>query len=269
MVNLVRYFAALLACLASGAVQAQSLEDAIDAKLLPGWRASDGTHIAALQVDLGPGWKTYWRAPGDAGIAPVFDWRGSENLAGVSVEWPSPKAIKQGPYTTIGYDRAVTLPLRVRPSRKGQNVMLSGEVEMGVCSDVCIPVRLQISQALPAKAKTRDPRIVAALADRPYSAREAGVKSVTCTLSSASEGLSLRAEIGLSPLGGTELAVVEATDPKIWIAPAKTKRQGAVLIAETTLHHVDGRAFAVQRSDLRITVLGNKRAVDIQGCSAG
>ena len=33
-----------------------------------------------LQIKLAPGWKTYWRTPGDAGIPPHFDWVGSENL---------------------------------------------------------------------------------------------------------------------------------------------------------------------------------------------
>lgn len=264
-----RYIGLILTCLFASFAQAQSFDDAILAKVLPGWRTADGSHMAALLITLGPEWKTYWRAPGDAGIAPVFDWRGSSNLAQVSVEWPSPKPIKQGPYITIGYDQAVTLPLRVWPKRKGQNVTLKGEVEMGVCRDVCIPVRLKISQALSAGSKKPDPRIVAALAERPYSAREAGVQRVTCELSTAKDGLALRAEISVPPLGGSELAVIEAANPKIWIAPAKTKRQGGRLIALTTLHHVDGRAFALQRSDLRITVLGRGKAVDIQGCSAG
>ncbi|MEL7014329.1 MAG: protein-disulfide reductase DsbD domain-containing protein, partial [Pseudomonadota bacterium] len=71
-------------------VAAQSIEDAIEARLLTGWRAADGSHIAALQIDLAPGWTTYWRAPGDAGIPPYFDWHASENLSSVDVEWPSP-----------------------------------------------------------------------------------------------------------------------------------------------------------------------------------
>ncbi|MCB1329838.1 MAG: hypothetical protein KDK28_10515, partial [Maritimibacter sp.] len=36
--------------------------------VLPGWRQADGTHMAALRITLDEGWKTYWRAPGEAGI---------------------------------------------------------------------------------------------------------------------------------------------------------------------------------------------------------
>lgn len=31
---------------------------------------SDGTIKAVLDVDLLPGWKTYWRDPGEAGVPP-------------------------------------------------------------------------------------------------------------------------------------------------------------------------------------------------------
>ena len=48
-----------------------------DVSILPGWRTAAGTHMTALRVKLAPGWKTYWRAPGDAGIPPRFDWTGT------------------------------------------------------------------------------------------------------------------------------------------------------------------------------------------------
>ncbi|MEM6576864.1 MAG: protein-disulfide reductase DsbD domain-containing protein [Pseudomonadota bacterium] len=264
----------ILACAALSALVAtpslaQSIEDAIEARLLSGWRAADGSHMAALQIDLAPGWNTYWRAPGDAGIPPSFDWQGSQNLQSVDVEWPSPKAMKQGHYTTIGYDGRVTLPLRIRPDAAGQPIRLEGEIELGICREVCVPVRLDLSQALPPAQTRPDPAIVAALASRPYTAREAGVSEVTCRLSAVPEGLKLTAAIKMGALSGSETAVVEANDPQIWIAPAETRRVGDTLFAETVLEHVEGRSFALQRSDLRITVLGNGKAVDVQGCRAG
>lgn len=36
------------------------------------------------------GWHGYWRTPGDAGIAPIFDWSRSGNVASASVSWPAP-----------------------------------------------------------------------------------------------------------------------------------------------------------------------------------
>ena len=51
-------------------VSADDLDDILQVKLLPGWRGGDGTHIAAIQISLAPGWKTYWRQPVDTGIPP-------------------------------------------------------------------------------------------------------------------------------------------------------------------------------------------------------
>ena len=46
-------------------------------------------------------------------------------------------------------------------------------------------------------------------------------------------------------------------------------RQNGRLVAETDMYHVNGGTFALDRSGLRITVIGEKRAVDIRGCPGG
>lgn len=248
---------------------AQQGRDILEARILTGWQRGDGTHVAALHITLNDGWKTYWRAPGDAGIPPSFTWAGSRNLSGVAVSWPTPKQIMQSGVRTIGYEDSVTLPMTLTPARAGKAIALSGEVSIGVCKDVCVPMTLKLSQDLPPGQTKPDPRIVAALADRPYSAAEAGVGRVACRISPTPDGLHLRAEIDLPSAGGRELAVVETDNPQIWVAQAKTTRQGGRLVAETDLYHVEGRSFALNRSGLRLTVLGQKHAVDIQGCPAG
>ena len=42
--------------------------------------ADNGELLAGVQIRLEPGWKTYWRTPGDSGVPPSFDWSGSKNL---------------------------------------------------------------------------------------------------------------------------------------------------------------------------------------------
>ncbi|WP_342588784.1 protein-disulfide reductase DsbD domain-containing protein [Roseovarius aestuariivivens] len=269
MTRILNLFAAMGLGLLAATGPAAAQSDLVEARILPGWRAADGTHIAGLQFTLKDGWKTYWRAPGDAGIPPQFDWRGSSNLSSVEIEWPTPRQIRQSGVTTIGYDRTVTLPLRISPARKGGAIRLSAQIDMGVCKDVCVPVNVSVAQNLGDTDAAPDPLIVAALAERPFSAAEAGVGRVTCRLSPIEDGLRLQAEIRMPSLGRGELAVFEAGDPNIWIAPSRTTRQNGRLMAETTLHHMAGRSFAVDRSEIRITVLGPGSAVDIQGCEAG
>ncbi|MCZ4352199.1 protein-disulfide reductase DsbD family protein [Roseovarius aestuarii] len=249
---------------------AQSAGDVMQARILPGWRMKDGTHMAGVELRMVPGWKTYWRAPGDAGIPPTFDWRNSVNLVGAQIAWPVPKRIDQGGMTTIGYSDVVVLPLRLTPDRAGRDIRLRGTLDMGVCKDICIPVTFNVDAALPSSATKRDPRIAAALANRPDTAREAGVGRVVCTVHPAQDGgLKLRAEVTLPHRGADEMVVVETSNPAIWVAPTRTTRQGGRLIAQTDLVHVEGRAFALDRSGLRLTVLSSQGAVDIQGCPAG
>ncbi|WP_397543621.1 protein-disulfide reductase DsbD domain-containing protein [Roseovarius salis] len=251
-------------------VRAQTVDEIVNARLLPGWRLADGAHMAGIEIILRNGWKTYWRAPGPAGIPPSFDWRRSRNLEGVEVIWPTPKVIQQGNAQAIGYADAVVLPLRVRPDRPGRPVELSGRIDIGVCSDVCVPVTLKLSGNLSARQGAPDPRIAAAMASRPFSAEEAGVRRVACRLSPAEEGLGLRAEIDMPRVGGaTETVVVEVATPDIWVARARSARRGGRIVAETRLYHVEGRAFALDRSGIRLTVLGGGKAVEIQGCPAG
>jgi len=260
-------------CLALGAlfanpVQANAPPGMLEARILPGWRMADGRHMAAIRIILKDGWKTYWRAPGDAGIPPAFDWRGSRNLGGTAITWPAPRRIDQGGLLTFGYHDAVTLPLTVTPSRTGRPVRLEGVLEMGVCKDICVPVRLTVAADLPRDVTRPDPRIVAALAERPLSAGEAGVSRVSCRLRPIEDGLGLVAEITMPSAGGDELAVIETADPRVWVARTTAMRQGPRLIAETELVHVEGRSFMLDRSGLRITVLGNDHAVDIRGCAS-
>ena len=73
-----------------------------DVDIIPGWRQDDGAHMAALRIKLDEGWKTYWRAPGEAGIPPSIDWSGSVNLGDVGFHWPVPEVIVSNGVTTLG-----------------------------------------------------------------------------------------------------------------------------------------------------------------------
>ena len=246
-----------------------SLNGALKTRVLPGWRAADGRHVAALQFTLAPGWKTYWRAPGDAGISPRFDWRGSQNLSGVEVSWPAPVIFDQGGVRTIGYVEELILPLYLTPKQAGQDIRLSGRIELGVCSDVCVPMTVEVAQDLPGAQARRDPMIAAALAARPYSAQEGGVGRVACRITPTEDGIEVRAEIDLPPSLGAEMIVIEADNPRLWVAQGETRRSGGRLRVDTQIYHVDGRAFALDRSGLLITILGGAQAVEIKGCPTG
>ncbi len=54
-------------------------------RLIAGATAPSGKQRAGVQIMMSPGYKTYWRSPGDVGVPPVFDWSGSENIGGLDV----------------------------------------------------------------------------------------------------------------------------------------------------------------------------------------
>jgi len=252
----------------AAAAEAASLNDLVRIEVLDGGPTKRGTYLAALRLTLSDGWKTYWRAPGEAGIPPSFDWKGSRNLGDVEITWPAPEVFEANGLRTIGYTHQLVLPVEVTPAKPGQPVRLKGTMEFGLCSDVCIPGELDFDHQIDTKAG-RNPAIVAALAARPYSAHEAGVQGATCRLSPGRDGLKVEARITMPSAGGTEIAVIEAGAPGIWATETETHRQGDTLIASSELMSDSGGAFALNRSTLRITVLGSSHSVDIRGCDAG
>lgn len=235
--------------------------------ILPGWRTPEGTHMAGLRITLAPGWKTYWRAPGDAGIPPELDWSGSRNLAEVAFHWPVPEVFHQNGLRSIGYAGEVLLPMELVPAGPGA-IGLSAELSIGVCEDVCMPMHVRLRAELTPGARP-DPRIGAALRDRPMTEAEAGVASVRCTIEPIDDGLRMRAEIAMPALSGDEVAVFETADPRIWVSESVVSRQGGALLAETDMVPPNGKPFFLNRSDVRITVIGGDSAVDIRGCKGG
>jgi len=69
--------------------------------------------------------------------------------------------------------------------------------------------------------------------------------------------------------GGDEEAVIEPAQPGIWVSEPETTRSGGALTVTAEMMHNTGAAFAIDRSALRITVIGGAHSVDIRGCDAG
>ncbi|MEE1555930.1 MAG: protein-disulfide reductase DsbD domain-containing protein, partial [Alphaproteobacteria bacterium] len=63
------------------------------ARLIAGQSSMDaqGRIWLGVQIKLTPGWKTYWRNPGESGAPPRLDWSASQNLATADVHWPAPR----------------------------------------------------------------------------------------------------------------------------------------------------------------------------------
>jgi len=249
------------------AAQGFRTADVVTAELRPGWRTEAGTHMAALHLRLAEGWKTYWRTPGDAGIPPRFDWSGSDNLSAVRVHWPRPEVFELAGLRTLGFSSELVLPLEFTLADAAAAARVAARVDLGVCETICVPVTLRLEGALPAPGAA-DPAIRAALANRPVPAREAGLTRAGCSVAPAEDGVRLTARLDLPRMGTQEVAVFELSDEEIWISEVASHREGGTLVAAADLVPIMGGPVALDRSDLRITVLGDGRAVELQGCPA-
>ena len=256
---------ALLLAAALSAPAALQAQGRAEAGLLPGW-AEDGARMAGLTIRLAPGWKTYWRNPGDAGIPPRFDWSGSENVADIQIVWPRPHAFDSFGLRTLGYKDAVTLPLRVTPTDPSAPIRLALTLDYGICSDICVPERAELSMRVgPGDAPSAAAPIRAAWDMRILPAAEAGLSVERCTVAGA--GTSRRFEGAFrpaTPFAAPPMVVVEAGED-VWVAPAEVRLEGGAVLASAEVETLSADAW-IDRADIAVFLLGEDQAFAAPGC---
>src|ERR1700709_46972 len=132
-------------------------------RLLAGSR-SGAVLLGGIAFQLQPGWKTYWRTPGDSGVPPRFDFSKSENIEAVTVLWPAPLKFDDGAGGhSLGYRNQVVLPLRIVARNADKPVTLRAEINYAVCEKLCIPVEANTELAFTSVASAEDSTLFAAL----------------------------------------------------------------------------------------------------------
>jgi DsbC/DsbD-like thiol-disulfide interchange protein len=132
-------------------------------RLLAGSR-SGAVLLGGVAFQLQPGWKTYWRTPGDSGVPPRFDFSKSDNVEAVTVLWPAPKKFDDGAGgVSLGYHDQIVLPLRIVAKNVDKPVILRAEINYAVCEKLCIPVEANAELAFNSVASTEDSALFAAL----------------------------------------------------------------------------------------------------------
>jgi DsbC/DsbD-like thiol-disulfide interchange protein len=132
-------------------------------RLLAGSR-SGTVLLGGIAFQLQPGWKTYWRTPGDSGVPPRFDFSKSENIEAVTILWPAPTAFDDGAGGhSLGYHDQLVLPLRIVAKNADKPVTLRAEVNYAVCEKLCVPVEANPELAFTSVASTEDSALFAAL----------------------------------------------------------------------------------------------------------
>jgi DsbC/DsbD-like thiol-disulfide interchange protein len=132
-------------------------------RLLAGSR-SGAVLLGGVAFQLEPGWKTYWRTPGDSGVPPRFDFSKSDNVEAVTVLWPAPTKFDDGAGGySMGYHDQIVLPLRIVARTADKPVTLRADINYAVCEKLCIPVQASVELGFNSVASTEDSALFSAL----------------------------------------------------------------------------------------------------------
>ncbi|MEM8793840.1 MAG: protein-disulfide reductase DsbD domain-containing protein [Pseudomonadota bacterium] len=254
----------------SGPAAAQAVisigQSFVTAELIPGERRDDGTRVIGLDLLLEPEWKTYWRSPGEAGIPPSIDWSDSENLADVEIYWPAPKVFNNFGMTTIGYEDHVMLPVRVTPVDPTQPIDLSVTMDLGVCRDICVFEQTTLEQSIPVNMSFGGDLVEAAMAAVPASGADMGMEQAVCAIRGAGKDRNFSASLMFDHDIVDPTVLLEGPDG-IWFHSAQTSGDGSQVDVEATLSLLFDDAW-ISRQNVRMTVLADGMAADVQGCEA-
>lgn len=96
-------------------------------------------------------WDTYWRMPGDAGLAPVLEWGGSGNFKSYDMQWPAPHRMTVAGLDNNVYKDEVTFPITVTLEKPGEALDLKLHLDLLVCSlEMCVPEKHDLTLSIPA-----------------------------------------------------------------------------------------------------------------------
>ncbi|OAJ93378.1 protein-disulfide reductase DsbD family protein [Vibrio bivalvicida] len=99
---------------------------------------TDKTVEGFLEVALEGDWKTYWRSPGEGGIAPSISWQGSSNLESVDWHWPYPQQFNLLGINTLGYKGDTLIPMTLHVEDFYKPVSLDAKLTLSSCTTICV-----------------------------------------------------------------------------------------------------------------------------------
>ena len=117
-----------------------SVSETSKLRLISPYSQNDGKNLLiGLEYEMEPGWKTYWKSPGDGGFAQSISWQNSTNIKNVNILWPTPVEFEILGLTSLGYQNDIIFPLEIELEDELQNTFLNLHVNFLICKDVCIP----------------------------------------------------------------------------------------------------------------------------------
>jgi len=251
------------ACAADASPWGQDSRSAI--RLIAGANMSGATQLrAGIEIKLQPGWKTYWRYPGDSGVPPRFDFSGSENLGTARVLYPAPHLFTDEAGNSLGYKDGVIFPVQVSPKQPGKSVHLRVKLDYAVCEKLCIPAEGRAELMLEIGGSAQDAALTTAEARVPKPVTAAAAGLTVRRVNDAPKPL-----IAVDLAAGTDQPValfVEGPTSE-WALPIPTPAQDAPAGHRHFGFELEGLPPGVDpkaRLELTFTVVEGERAIEVK-----
>ena len=229
------------------------------ARLIAGSQPSGGGAAplrAGIEIRLKPGWHTYWRYPGDAGVPPLFDFKASQNVKQVEVLWPAPERLPEiGGITVIGYEHDVILPLRIVPQDRAKPVVLRLKLDYAVCEKLCVPAEAKSELVLRGGAASQDAALAAAAARVPKRLRlgEGGALSIR-SVRRENGPAQARVWVDVAAPAGVPVDLLAEGPTPHWSLPLPTSVDGAPDGLQRFVFELDGMPPGVKPEGATITL---------------
>lgn len=234
-------------------------------RLVSGANNNGDAHLrAGIEIKMQPGWKTYWRYPGDSGVPPHFDFSGSENLKTATVLYPAPHLFTDETGQSLGYKDRIIFPLVISPQQPGKPVRLRLKADYAVCEKLCVPAEGRAELTLTPGDSSQDSALAAAEARVP---KQVTAAQLGLTVRRTNNGTKPLVAVDLgAPAGNPIDLFVEGPTPQ-WALPIPKRSQTAPAGRAQFSFELDGLPPGVDpkgQVDLTFTVVTGERAVEVK-----
>lgn len=115
--------------------------DVAESRIIAATSSADaqGNAWFAWELRLEPGWKVYWRSPGEAGLPPKLLLKGDTGLKSITPFFPLPKRFELFGLQTFGYGIQFVLPFKLEGGVPNKPITLDMAVDFMICKNICIP----------------------------------------------------------------------------------------------------------------------------------
>src|SRR5208337_2500591 len=112
---------------------------------------------AGVDMKMDPGWHTYWKNPGESGIATTIKWDLPPGVTAGEIQWPLPEKLPPAEVTTYDYENEVMLlvPLTLATNLNSGPLVLKADVAWLECQEQCVPGSTNVETTLNIGGETK------------------------------------------------------------------------------------------------------------------